>query len=77
MSASLPESAGVSGPTYSRWRAAADKSSAATSDHGDVANRQHTAHDSRGDEGQRSSTLDTWDRICKLYGWPQMFVGSR
>ncbi len=27
--------------------------------------------------GTRSPTFDTWDRICKLYGWPQTFVGSR
>jgi hypothetical protein len=26
-------------------------------------------------EGGRSfSDFDTWDRICKLYGWPQTFV---
>jgi hypothetical protein len=24
--------------------------------------------------GARSPDLDTWDRICKLYGWPQTFV---
>lgn len=21
-------------------------------------------------------TCETWDRICKLYGWPQTFVGQ-
>jgi hypothetical protein len=21
--------------------------------------------------GTRSPTFETWDRICKLYGWPQ------
>jgi hypothetical protein len=21
--------------------------------------------------GKRSPTFETWDRICKLYGWPQ------
>jgi hypothetical protein len=24
--------------------------------------------------GTRSPDFDTWDRICKLYGWPQTFV---
>ena len=23
--------------------------------------------------GKRSPTFVTWDRICKLYGWPQRF----
>jgi hypothetical protein len=23
--------------------------------------------------GKRSLTFDTWDRICKLRGWPQTF----
>ena len=27
--------------------------------------------------GERSPSWDTWDRICKLYGWPQTFVGIR
>jgi hypothetical protein len=27
--------------------------------------------------GERSPTFETWDRICKLYGWPQTFVGER
>jgi predicted transcriptional regulator len=26
--------------------------------------------------GKRAPTFETWDRICKLYGWPQTFVGS-
>ena len=26
--------------------------------------------------GERSPSFETWDRICKLYGWPQTFVGS-
>ena len=26
--------------------------------------------------GERSPDFDTWDRICKLNGWPQTFVGS-
>ena len=26
--------------------------------------------------GTRFPTIETWDRICKLYGWPQTFVGS-
>jgi hypothetical protein len=26
--------------------------------------------------GTRSPDFDTWDRICKLYGWPQTFAGS-
>src|SRR5512132_1621738 len=25
---------------------------------------------------ERSPTFETWDRICKLNGWPQTFVGS-
>jgi Helix-turn-helix domain len=28
------------------------------------------------EEGTRSPTFETWDRICKLYGRPQTFVGS-
>jgi hypothetical protein len=27
--------------------------------------------------GTRFPTFKTWDRICKLYGWPQTFVGPR
>jgi hypothetical protein len=27
--------------------------------------------------GTSLPTFDTWDRICKLYGWSQSFVGSR
>jgi predicted transcriptional regulator len=23
--------------------------------------------------GERRPTFKTWDRICKLFGWPQMF----
>jgi predicted transcriptional regulator len=26
--------------------------------------------------GKRSPDFETWDRICKLFGWPQTFVGS-
>jgi hypothetical protein len=26
--------------------------------------------------GESINDFDTWDRICKLYGWPQTFVGS-
>jgi transcriptional regulator with XRE-family HTH domain len=26
--------------------------------------------------GTSLSTFDTWDRICKLYGWSQSFVGK-
>jgi hypothetical protein len=26
--------------------------------------------------GTRSPDFETWDRICKLYGWPQTFVGE-
>jgi hypothetical protein len=26
--------------------------------------------------GERWPTFETWDRICKLYGWPQTFLGS-
>jgi transcriptional regulator with XRE-family HTH domain len=25
--------------------------------------------------GKRFPTFSTWDRICKLYGWPQRFAG--
>jgi hypothetical protein len=25
--------------------------------------------------GARSATFETWDRICKAFGWPQTFVG--
>ena len=24
--------------------------------------------------GKRRPTFEAWDRICKLYGWPQTFV---
>jgi DNA-binding XRE family transcriptional regulator len=24
--------------------------------------------------GSRSPNFETWDRICKLYGWPQTFA---
>ncbi len=24
--------------------------------------------------GARSPSFETWDRICKLYGWPQTFA---
>ena len=27
--------------------------------------------------GACSPSFDTWDRICKLYGWPQTFVTPR
>jgi transcriptional regulator with XRE-family HTH domain len=27
--------------------------------------------------GACSPSFETWDRICKLFGWPQTFVGSR
>ena len=26
--------------------------------------------------GERSPDFETWDRICKMYGWPQTFVGG-
>jgi transcriptional regulator with XRE-family HTH domain len=26
--------------------------------------------------GTRSPDFETWDRICKLYGWPQTFEGT-
>ena len=26
--------------------------------------------------GTRLPSFETWNRICKLYGWPQTFVGS-
>jgi hypothetical protein len=26
--------------------------------------------------GTGSPDFETWDRICKLYGWPQTFVGQ-
>jgi hypothetical protein len=25
--------------------------------------------------GARSPSFETWDRICKLFGWPQTFAG--
>ena len=24
--------------------------------------------------GDRSPSFETWDRICKTYGWPQTFI---
>jgi predicted transcriptional regulator len=24
--------------------------------------------------GERWPSFETWDRICKMYGWPQTFV---
>jgi predicted transcriptional regulator len=24
--------------------------------------------------GERSPSFETWDRICKLFGWPQTFT---
>jgi hypothetical protein len=26
--------------------------------------------------GVHSPSFETWDRICKLFGWPQTFVRS-
>jgi predicted transcriptional regulator len=26
--------------------------------------------------GARSPSFETWDRICKLFGWPQTFASS-
>jgi DNA-binding XRE family transcriptional regulator len=26
--------------------------------------------------GARSPSFEIWDRICKLFGWPQTFVGE-
>jgi Helix-turn-helix domain len=26
--------------------------------------------------GTRFPTVETWNRICKLYGWPQTFVSA-
>ena len=26
--------------------------------------------------GTRSPTFETWDRICRLHGWPQTFASS-
>jgi transcriptional regulator with XRE-family HTH domain len=26
--------------------------------------------------GERFPDFETWDRICKLYGWPQTFIGA-
>jgi hypothetical protein len=28
------------------------------------------------EEGMCSPDFDTWDRICKLYGWPQTFAAT-
>lgn len=27
--------------------------------------------------GEAIPDFETWDRMCKLFGWPQMFVGQR
>ena len=27
--------------------------------------------------GERWPSFEMWDRICKLYGWPQTFTGGR
>jgi len=27
--------------------------------------------------GARSPTFETWDRICKMFGWPQTFASRR
>jgi hypothetical protein len=27
------------------------------------------------EDGESYPEFETWDRICKLYGWPQTFVG--
>jgi DNA-binding XRE family transcriptional regulator len=27
------------------------------------------------EDGKRTPNFETWDRICKLYGWPQTFLG--
>jgi hypothetical protein len=27
--------------------------------------------------GERVPSWETWDRICKTFGWPQTFVGGR
>jgi helix-turn-helix protein len=36
-----------------------------------------TVQEYRGLEaGVRFPTFETWDRICKLYGWPQMFLNG-
>ena len=29
------------------------------------------------EDGDRFPDFDTWDCMCKLFGWPQMFGGSR
>jgi hypothetical protein len=26
--------------------------------------------------GERAPSWETWDRICKLFGWGQTFIGS-
>jgi hypothetical protein len=26
---------------------------------------------------ERSPTFETWEGVCKLYGWPQTFVADR
>jgi DNA-binding XRE family transcriptional regulator len=27
--------------------------------------------------GERAPNFETWDRICKLFGWPQTFVRAK
>jgi transcriptional regulator with XRE-family HTH domain len=27
--------------------------------------------------GTRTPAWETWDRICRVFGWPQTFVGGR
>jgi hypothetical protein len=29
------------------------------------------------EEGTRSPNFETWDRICKLFGWPQTLTSPR
>lgn len=28
-------------------------------------------------EGEAFPNYETWDRMCKLFGWPHAFIGSR
>jgi hypothetical protein len=36
-----------------------------------------SVHDYRELEaGERTPNFETWNWICKLYGWPQTFVGG-
>ena len=41
---------------------------------GGVAARRERPHLPKIEGGERSPSWETWDRICKQFGWPQTFV---